>query len=84
MEEREEAQWLCLLPPKSGEMCTFPHGFGTLRVMKLGEGQGGDEDVVTSVFQISGSVESPVVYPTSPEHRENQRASPQRSPAGNG
>lgn len=44
-------------------------------------GRGGDEDMITSAFQISGSVESPAVYPISPERGENLRASPSEVPS---
>lgn len=81
MEERRAAGWLCLLLPMSGEICTLQHGFGTSRVTWLGVGRGGDEDVITSVFQISGSVESPAVYPVSSERGKNLSASPSEVPS---
>lgn len=81
MEERRAAGWLCLLLPTSGEIYTLQHGFGTSRVTWLRVGRGGDEDVITSVFQISGSVESPAVYPVSSERGKNLSASPSEVPS---
>ena len=76
VDEREgEAPGLRLLPPTLGEICTLQHGVGTLRVSRLGAGRGGGKDVIGSVFQISGSAGSPVVYPISPERGGNMGAS---------